>query len=138
MFVVIMLQIAWAVSMSYDYAIGPLNPIEFNVVEINFGNAWQSFKNVVVIPPMGDGIYYVHLLIAACHDKGTSVTLKLNGHALFGISHKIVSDWQASVREQAIIVKLNAGNNLYATMPESYCIYGSTGKQSAFNGFRLA
>ena len=133
-----MLQIAWAVSKAQDYAHGPLIPVEFDVVEINVGHAWQSNINKVVIPPMGDGIYYIHLLIAACDDKGTYVTLNLNGSPRIVISHNITSHSQASVREQAIIVKLISEDTLLVAMQEKYCIYGSTRKQTALNGFRLA
>ena len=117
-----------------------MNPVGFNSVEVNFGNAWRTSTNVVVIPLMGDGMYYVNLFAGTCASDGFIITLNLNGKPVFTIYHFLATWYRASVREKAAIINLSIGDTLSVTMPSSsYCIYGgSTEKQTAFSGFRLA
>ena len=117
-----------------------MDPVSFDSVEVNIGNAWNTASNSVYIPLDCDGIYYVHLMASTCCCAGFEITLTLNGAPLFTIYHDMATWWRGSVREKAAIVKLSWGDNLWATLPSSsYCKYGGSGeKQTAFNGFRLA
>ena len=133
-----MLQIAWAVSRTYGEFNGPANPVIFNNVEVNVGNMWQATNNAVIVPPLGNGTYYVHLMASTCSAAGFEITLNLNGVALFTIYHNLASSYAATAREQATILNLVPGDTLSASIPSYACINGGDGKQSAFNGFRLA
>ena len=89
---------------------------------------------------MGDGMYYVNLHAGTCFNAGFIMTLNINGRPLFAIYHFLANLNVASVREKAAIIKLSYGDTLSVTLPSSsYCTYGgSTQKQTAFSGFRLA
>ena len=116
-----------------------MDPVWFSTVDVNVGNAWQPSNYIVVIPPSGDGIYYLHLMACACGINGFEMTLTHNGTPLFTIYHHLLNMARGSVREQSIITKLIAGDTLAVTIPSTTCIYGGASERAtAFNGFRLA
>ena len=110
-------------------------PIVFDGVAVNVGNAWQDSNNCVVIPPAGEGTYYLDIMVASCYGSGTMGTLQLNGRPLITIYHNIISHDSASSRESAVIAKLVAGDTVSVVF--KYSVY-SVGKQTSFDGFRLA
>ena len=134
------LKIVWAVWRTNGETVGPANPVPFNYVDQNVGNAWQTASNTVVIPPSGNGTYYVHLIASTCSTlvKGFEITLNLNGVTVFTIYHYIASSYAPTAREQATILNLVSGDILSTSIPDYACINGGDGKQTAFNGFRLA
>ena len=117
-----MLQIAWGVARTKnDNQKGPMNPVWFDYVDVNIGNAWQALNNYVVIPPSGDGMYYLHLMAYACWDTGIEMTLTRNGEPLFTACHNLSNIGRGSIREKSIITKLVAGDTLAVTTSSTVC-----------------
>ena len=128
---------------SHSESHSPLDPLEFDVVDVNEGKVWLSAINTVVIHHPGS--YYVHVDAATCYYGFMKVNIKVNGEVVFWIQFLVETDYAGQSRGQSAILRLSRGDVITVSLVDSIknsttvsCIYSSdTDFYTAFYGFLL-
>ena len=127
---------------SHAEAHPPLDPIEFDVIDVNEGNVWLSSNNTVIIHQPGS--YYVHVDVATCYYGFMKVYIKVNGEVVFWIQFLEETEHGGQSRGQSAILHLTKGDTITISLDDSnknsieFCIYsGENDFHTAFYGFLL-
>ena len=128
---------------SHAEAHSPLDPLEFDIIDVNEGNAWLSAINTVVIHQPGS--YYVHVDVATCYYGFMKVNVKVNGEVMFWIQFLTETKYGGQSRGQSAILNLSKRDVITIALVDSIkdftvsCIYsGYKDFCTAFFGFLLA
>ncbi len=80
------MQVAWSVLFSLDGGVlssNGWNPVKFDVINLNVGNAWNETHNKVDI--VTSGIYYVQVDMTVCYSRGAILNLNINSVIAFQV-----------------------------------------------------
>ena len=129
----------WSVARSSPNTSGTQNPLPFDTIFINTGNAWNDTLNKVVINT--SGTYFVHADLGTCTNGGSVMEIWKNNQIAFRIQSPLkYSGGPGQVRSHAALLELSDGDELFAAVASTppACIFGGAYFQTAFYGLLLA
>ena len=75
---VLNMKVAWSVTRTTSFT-GVVDPVQFPVVLVNEGNAWQTTSHTVIIPRQG--YYFLHLGVGINTGQYMTLFIVVNGGA---------------------------------------------------------
>ena len=132
-------KIAWSVLRKMTDFFGPVDPMQFDFVQVNNGNPWKTSSYNVIIPKMG--LYLVDLSTNLCGFYGSfneNVQVMLNNSSIIESKLNTTVLGDCITRSRAVMIQLYAGDVLRVRVPtnRSY-YYSSNNGHHAFTGFLL-
>ena len=132
------LQVAWSVARKTPaYTFSPLDPVQFNSVNINVGNTWDAATSAAVISR--PGLYYIHVDLGTCYNGGVVFIVKVNGAEKFRAEFIPVTMTSMESRGNAALLQLNNGDIVTVSFisMSRMCLYADTNNVTAFYGMLL-
>ena len=127
------IQVAWSVARTTSSTTS-MNPVTYNRVLVNLGNAWNPSTNTVTIPRTG--YYYLHIGAGVRTGTGSFIYLDVNGIQQFRLAHWSTSHNGVDTMSRSGILHLSSGG-LVKIRCSSSGFYSDRGLQTIFMGFLL-
>ena len=126
------IQVAWSVARTTSYTTS-MNPVTYNRVLVNLGNAWNPSTNTVTIPRTG--YYFLHIGGGVRPSTYTYIYLHVNNSIQFGLMHYSSNQNGVDTMSRPGILHLSSGNQVKITTNTGF--YSDRGLQTIFIGFLL-
>ena len=127
------LQVAWSVARTTG-STSTMNPVTFNRVLVNLGNAWNPSTNTVTIPRTG--YYFLHIGGGVRPSTYTYIYLYVNNSMQVGLMHYSTNQNGVDTMSRSGILHLSSGAQVKITC-DSSGFYSDGGVQTIFIGFLL-
>lgn len=114
---------------------GPLEPVEFNYVLLNYGGAWNAAMNSVYL--LQSGVYYIHINTGMNLTDATSYELVWNGVPFIGVVSSSTGDPYIQTRGRAIMQTFHSNDTLRMRLANRTSLYSTAGRYTSFTGFIL-
>ena len=132
---VLNMKVAWSVTCTTSFS-GTVDPVQFPVVLVNEGNAWQATSHTVIIPRQG--FYFLHIGGGINSNRDLILYIVVNGVAhVIGVSRDIPSSNGIDMTSSGGILHLNTGDVLKIRSVRTGGAYSDQMKQTVFIGFLL-
>ncbi len=131
-------KVAWTLTFPYGvamYLYGPTD-VNYTVVMLNEGSAWNSSTGMVVVPT--SGIYFIRLSGTAWpKEYRFNLVLSVNGVPLINVIEKIdIIRTGNNLRSRSLVHHFNEGDQLVVSVPNGYCLH-SYQYDSIYSGFLI-
>ena len=127
-------NVIWSVHKTTS-ATGPTDPLPFEYVMANEGNAWNSVGQQLCVP--ASGIYYLHLNAAVAARQMVNMQLLVNGVPLMDIRRDTTHHSGTETRGRALMNHLNQGDKMTVILLNGTSVYSDQYLQTSFSGFLL-
>ena len=129
------MKVAWSVTRTTSFT-GVVDPVQFPVVLVNEGNAWQTTSHTVIIPRQG--YYFLHLGVGINTGQYMTLFIVVNGGAhVIGSSSETTSSNGIDMTSSGGILYLNTDDVLKIRSVRDGGAYSDQMKQTVFIGFLL-
>lgn len=128
------IQVIWSVHKTTS-STGPRDPLPFEYVMLNEGQAWSVDSSNVCVPVTG--VYYLHVNAASQAYTKLNVQLLVNGSPLFDIRRDTNHYNGQDTRGRAFIKDLQQGDIVSIRIMSGTAIYSNANMLSSFTGFLL-
>ncbi len=111
---------------------------KFNVVLVVEASGWNNTTNTYTVPL--SGVYYVQITAGIVGHKPAKMELLLNGRPLIHVYRQFYVHNGTDIkdtRSNAIIVRLNANDELRVRLPTGYYLQTNVNRYTSFAGFRI-
>ena len=127
------IQMAWSVARTTSSTTG-MNPVTYNRVLVNLGNAWNPSTNTVTIPR--NGYYFLHIGGGVRPSLATYIYLYVNNSIQFNLRHFSYNHNGVDTMSRSGILHLSSGDQVKISCG-SNGFYSDGGLQTIFIGFLL-
>ena len=135
--------VAWSVSRSLSYFVGPIEPLVYNTVNVNVGGVWNSAFNNVTIKQAG--LYFLDLssLLCGCSSPYSGncselVQLLLNRQPIVELKmNTSLIELDGVTRSRSIIIRLLAGDEMHVRAPTPNSYYINSKINNIWTGFLI-
>lgn len=133
-------KVAFYAALTNSGEVGPYNTpvvLKFSKVFTNIGNAYKPTTGFFTAPVKG--VYYFRFTICGYPYKvGIGVQLFYNGKSImFNVLGRFEYNENFEYLSNAVILKLNVGDELHLILPEREAIFDNENNHSTFTGFLL-
>ncbi|ELT93000.1 hypothetical protein CAPTEDRAFT_98879 [Capitella teleta] len=128
--------VAFAAHRTSPWQGGPvLDPVPFQEIAVNVGDAFDAASNTVVIPT--SGYYYIELSIGSMPFKAIDVEMLANGERIVHVNVASTSHSQVTTTGRSVVVHLNQSDVLRLSAGGVTGIFSDRDKQTTWMGFLL-
>ena len=127
------LQVAWSVARTTSSS-SRMDPVTYNRVLVNLGNAWNPSTNTVTIPRTG--YYFLHLGGGVRPGLSIYIYPYVNNSMQFSLMHWSSNQNGVDTMSRSGILHLSSGNQVKISCG-SNGFYSDGGLQTIFIGFLL-
>ena len=132
---VLNMKVAWSVTRTTSFT-GRVDPVQFPVVLVNEGSAWQTTSHTVIIPIQG--YYFLHIGGGINSNRDLILYIVVNGGAhVIGVSREVTSSNGIDMTSSGGILHLNTDDVLKVASVRTGGAYSDQMKQTVFIGFLL-
>ena len=134
MIIVFNMKVAWSVTRTTSFT-GSVTPVQFPVVLVNEGNAWQTTSHTVIIPIQG--YYFLHIGGGIHTGSNMRLNIFVNGVRTITTNRSSASSNGIDMTSRGGILHLNTGTELRIACTLAGGAYSDQMKQTIFIGFLL-
>ena len=126
------IQVAWSVARTTSSSTS-MNPVTFDRVLVNLGNAWNPSTNTVTIPRTG--YYFLHVGGGVHSGVSIYIYLLVNNSQQFRMRYSSTNHNGVDTMNKSGILHLSSGDQVKITSSTGF--YSDGGLQTIFIGFLL-
>ena len=134
MILLFIIKVAWSVTRTTSFS-GTADPVQFPVVLVNEGNAWQTTSHTVIIPRQG--YYFLHIGGGINTNRDMRLNIFVNNVRTITTDRDSVSSNGIDMTSRGGILHLNTGTELRIMCTLTGGAYSDQMKQTIFIGFLL-
>ena len=127
------IQVAWSVARTTGSTTS-MNPMTYDRVLVNLGNAWNPSTNIITIPRTG--YYFLNIGGGVRPSVYTHIYLYVNNVRQFSLMHYSSNQNGVDTMSRSGILHLSLGDQVKVICPSSG-FYSDGGLQTIFIGFLL-
>ena len=123
---------AWSVARTTSSS-SRMDPVPYDRVLVNLGNAWNPSTNIVTVPRTG--YYFLHMGGGVHTGTRSYINLYVNNSKQFSLKHHSTNHNGVDTRSRSGILRLFSGAQVKITC--DYGFYSDGALQTVFVGFLL-